>query len=167
MGLRDAAASVPAKPIIAAALGITILVAGWHGWTVREFCTKRAALSGDLQAWAADAIAGFGAEFKLESATGFDWDEVQISQGVANPGIGQNCPLGWHWDNAQRTSMAEAGELTLLGFVSRGRLVAIADFDRSWAVFETDGEAIPRRKAVFVNVPGSTTLQLAGPLPGQ
>ncbi|VAW12993.1 hypothetical protein MNBD_ALPHA09-1789 [hydrothermal vent metagenome] len=167
MGLRDAAASVPAKPIIAVVLGVTFLAAGWNGWTVYSFCTQRGALSSSLQVWADKAIAGFGTEFKLETATDFEWDQVRISQKVANPGTGQNCPFGLHWNNEKRAQMARAGELTLFGFLNKDRLVEIVDFDRAWADFETDGEAISREEARFVNVPGTLTLRRANPSPGQ
>jgi len=167
MGLRDAAAAVPAKPIIATVLIVTIAVAAWRGWTVRDFCLARAAQTSSLQAWAKEVIAGFGAEFRLEAATDFDWDEVRISQGVAQPGTGQNCPFGWHWNNDKRAELAKAGDLTLIGFFNLGRFVAVADFDRRWAEFKTDGEPIPRENAVFVNIPGTDALQMATPLPVQ
>jgi len=159
MGLREAASAVPAKPIIATVLGITIAVALWRGYTIRDFCLARAAQTSSLQAWAKQAITGFGAEFKLEAATDFDWDEVRISQGVDQPGTGQNCPFGWHWNNEKRAQLAATGDLTLIGFFNLGRFVAVADFDRSWADFKTDGEAISRENAVFVNIPGTDALQ--------
>lgn len=162
MGFKDAVSAVPAKPIIAVAIGVTILGALWRGWAIYDFCDQRAAMTSKLQTWADGVIAGVGKDFELADVTGFDWDEVRISQGVTDIGTGQNCPFGWHWNNEKRTAMAKAGDLTLIGFFNEGRFVGMADFDRSWAIFDTDGSAISRKDAVFVNVQGTDTLRRAG-----
>ena len=161
MGLRDAAASIPAKPIIGIALAVTLATAGWHGWTLHGVCTHRAALSDGMRVWASDALAKQSSGQTIETATDFDWDVLRISQGSKGPLSGQNCPFGWHWDNALRTSMAEAGQLTLIGFFKSDRLVEIVDFDRAWAQFETDGKAVERRHAIFEADPGSGMLRLS------
>ncbi len=163
MGIRDALASVPAKPVIAAALGMTVLAAGWHGWKVRDICTRRAERSEALHDWTKAIFAGSGAGSSLNSITEFEWDQLRISQGEENLGPGRDCPFGWHWSNAERSQMAKKGNLTLIGFFKQDRLVVIADFDRRWAQFETGKEPIARQQAIFERATGKNTLRLSNP----
>ncbi len=161
MGIRDALSSVPAKPIIAAVIGFTVIAASWHGWNVSGICGTRSDLSTALQDWASEAVSGAGIGYPLEFTADFEWDQVRISQGREIPVASQHCPFGWHWSNAERADMAKAGNLTQIGFFKDGWLVGVVDFDRRWADFDTEGGIIDRAQAVFVADPGSNLLRLA------
>ncbi len=161
MGIRDAFSSVPAKPIIAATIGFTVLAASWHGWSVSGICSTRSDLSTALQDWANEVVSGVGIGYPLEFQANFEWDQVRISQGSETPIASQNCPFGWHWSNEERAEMADAGNLTEIGFFKDGWLVGVVDFDRRWADFDTEGGIIDRDQAVFVAAPGSNFLQLS------
>ncbi len=163
MGIRDALASAPAKPVIATAIGMTILVAGWHGWNVRDICTRRANLSEALHDWTKSVFASSGGGSRLDSITEFDWDQIRISQGKESLGPGRSCPFVWHWSNTARSQMAQKGHLTLIGFFKDDRLVQIADFDRRWAQFDTGEEPIARQRAIFKHVTNTNMLRVSDP----
>lgn len=151
MGFRDAVSSVPAKPIVAIGLGLTVIAAAWHGVTLRSACLARAELSAGLHKWAQHALANPGIAAPLARAAPFAWDDVRIAQGGHDLGAVPSCPFGWHWSNDQRRTMANEGNLTLIGFFAGGKLVAIADFDRRWARFDVADKPIARARARFVS----------------
>ncbi|MGO1119185.1 hypothetical protein ACTL6U_10785 [Rhodovibrionaceae bacterium A322] len=149
MGFRDAVSAVPAKPIMAFAVAITAMAAAWHGWTLHSICTGRADLTAALESWAKEAKANPTQAFDLEGVTDKEWTQIRISQGLTTLGPSQNCPFDWHWSNQEREAMAQAGNLTLIGFFNQDRLIEIADFDRQWARFATDDQPIDRQDARF------------------
>lgn len=149
MGLRDVVNAVPAKPIISIAVGLTVLAATWHGWTLYSVCSKRSALTHALHDWAQKVVDAGPAGMRLDKITGFTWDQVRIAQNTLTPGQAPNCPFGWHLSNTERAAMAKAGDLTLIGFAAGGKLVEIADFDATKAQFDVGEEPIDRDRAVF------------------
>ncbi len=158
MGLRDAISAVPAKPIIAIAAGFTVFAAAWHGWTLHTICTKRSGLTSALHSWAADALNSGPTGARLDKATGFTWDQVRIVQAVKKPSPSPNCPFGWHLSNSEREAMAKAGNLTLIGFATEGKVIEIADFDATKARFAVGNDPISRDGAIFRAEDGALAL---------
>ncbi|ESR25673.1 hypothetical protein [Lutibaculum baratangense] len=160
MSYRSALASVPQKPVIAACLVVTALVAIWYGWSRYEVCRERGELSAALRDWARSTLDGHTRP--LEAAAPFVWDEVRIAEGVAETEIAPlACPFGGHWGKDERASLARAGGLTLFGFFAGGRLVALGDFRRDWASFEGVEGALAREAAVFEAADGQTLRPVA------
>ena len=162
MGVRDIKAAinaVPAKPIIATAIAVTLLAAGWHGYTLHRICTSRADLTTSLKQWAEGVLQAKAAS-PLSEATGDDWDEVRIAASAPAPANATSCPFGWHWTNDERAAVAKDGPLTMFGFFRDGKLLEVADFDSRWARFDVSGDPIPRDKAVFTASTTGNALQL-------
>lgn len=165
MGVRDIKAAinaVPAKPIIATALTVTLLAAGWHGYTLHRICTSRADLSASLKQWTEGVLQARVAT-PLTQAVGSDWDEVRIATAAQAPANAISCPFGWHWSNEERAAVAKDGHLTMFGFFKDARLLEVADFDSRWARFDVSDDAIPRDKAVFEASSTGNALQLTRP----
>lgn len=148
MGIKDAIASVPIRPVMTVAVCMTVAVAAWHWGSVYNLCTDRADLSRSLKDWSQAALTS-GTPTALDKATGFDWEHVRFAQGIPKPARSQNCPFDWHWNNDTREDMARLGNLTQIGFFKGKGIVAVADFDRRWARFATGEGPIARKDAVF------------------
>lgn len=162
MGIRDAMAAVPAKPILVAAVIITVGAAAWNMWSVHKVCTGRAALTKSLHDWSQAALTG-GKPVRLDQATGFEWQHVRFLENAPNQAATVDCPMGWHWSNDERETLAKAGNLTQIGFFRNKHLIEMADFDGRWARFKAGTEAIPRDAAIFSGSTSSKTLTLATP----
>lgn len=85
-----------------------------------------------------------GAQFRLADFTDFEWNKVRIVASVAPGTISDECHFDWNWSAGERDSLIEAGDLSVLIFGQRGRVVGYYELRRDRIAFDDiDGQLTP------------------------
>jgi len=119
--IKDALSSLPSKPALFIAPLLVVLVLSLYYRDQYNKCVDikeaRAALNEHL------LELGSPAQFRLTDFTDFDWTKVRIVASVAPDTVSDTCPLDWNWSSGERDSLIASGDLAVMIFGQKGRIV--------------------------------------------
>lgn len=148
MSIQTALRSLPSKPVLFIAPLVMAAVLCWHYYDVYRVCSHRAASMVALDR-ALDRAASGKTPFIFEDVFPAEWDTVRVFQGYKPDTRSFDCPLGWHFSEEERESIARQGDLTVIAFYRNKSLIDFADYRSSRARFSISDSPIERKGIAF------------------
>lgn len=147
VNIKGALSSLPSKPALFIAPGIICVVLGLHYSQVYNTCQKQTRLRAQLM----DKIgaAAGRSQFRLDQAIPFNWNIVRITQGYKPEKHAINCPFGWGWAEEKRRELADASQITILGFFMGNLFRGFVELDGGKIHFVGTEKPIGIGNAVF------------------
>lgn len=134
--LKDALAGMPTRPVLYITLPVLVLGLGFHFFTTYQSCRVHAELREALRV-AIESSAGGGVpgRVRLSDITGFIWDRADILVNYKPSGASTDCPFQWDWSREKRDDLVARDLLTVIVFLSDGKLVDYLEYPRDRADF--------------------------------
>jgi hypothetical protein len=145
--IKDALSALPARPAMLAAPLIIIVVLSLYYWDLRDKCIDIKQVRESLYQRLTSMPSGV--QFRLADFTDFEWNRVRIVASVAPGTISDECHLDWNWAAGERESLIETGDLSVLIFGHRGRVVGYYELRRDRIAFAEIDDQLTPEKAIF------------------
>lgn len=148
--VRDALSQIPSRPGFTIALIVALALGGWYLTTTWNQCSALRASRDKLHA-AIDRAGASGAVLDLKAVFPGTWDEVRIARGykLKKDQRPLQCPFGWDISRAERISLIEKGEMTLIGLFAGGHFRRYVEWRSDWGRFQGDAKSMPASAARF------------------
>ena len=150
LGLKDALAGLPTRPVLYLSAIVLVLGLGYHFGTTYQSCTSHAQLRENLHAAIKSSADGtVPGPVRLAQITDFPWERADILVNYKPEGSTTNCPFQWDWSREQREALIARELLTVIVFLQGGRLVNYLELRRDWTDFAEVQNPYSPETAVF------------------